>query len=114
MLPTLCLFRTSYFFIFFLTSFFFFFLSFFLPRDPTKVAPLNGPRHIAIGRFACRRRMFRMGIETRGIRMPPSQDHAADPRGRRENSGEKERARATMEHPLDNEHQLYILSQFAI
>lgn len=46
MLPSLWLFRTSYFlFLFFLLLFFF--LSPFLPRDPTKVAPLNGPRHIA-------------------------------------------------------------------
>lgn len=34
-------------FYFFSSYFFFFFLSPFLPRDPTKVAPLNGPRHIA-------------------------------------------------------------------
>lgn len=41
--------------------------------------------------------------------MPPTQDHA-DPRGRRENSGEKERARATMgHHAVDNERQLYAL-----
>lgn len=41
--------------------------------------------------------------------MPPTQDHA-DPRARRENSGEKERARATMgHHAVDNERQLCII-----
>lgn len=63
--------------LFFIFLFFLFFFTFSLfplfTSRSSKVAPLNGPRHIAstVSR-RCRRRSFEWGIETRGIRMPPT------------------------------------------